>query len=172
MTVPPYVLTVDAGTRDLRAADHLLHTLAAELALPGAVFGCTHLVRGDRPRVVVSLTLPTEPLTRTARERLTARGHDVTPGAPDPRGRAVLYPGAASLTGTLTVAEVLARSAIDRVTALGSPGQPAPRERLVTRNHVRPQWQDGELVLTVMPAAGGVLVPFEVPEPTPCCADH
>ena len=38
--------------------------------------------------------------------------------------------------------------------------------------HVHPQWQDGELVLTLMPAVGGVLVPFEVPDPTPCCADH
>lgn len=42
----------------------------------------------------------------------------------------------------------------------------------MTRDHVRPQWQDGELVLTLMPAVGGVLVPFEVPDPTPCCADH
>ncbi|MFF1320322.1 hypothetical protein ACFVZZ_12970, partial [Streptomyces chartreusis] len=64
----PYVLTVDAGVRDLRAADHLLHTLAAELALPEGVFGCTHLVRGERPRVALSLALPSEPLLRTAQE--------------------------------------------------------------------------------------------------------
>ncbi|MEU7298253.1 hypothetical protein AB0A76_34535 [Streptomyces exfoliatus] len=30
----------------------------------------------------------------------------------------------------------------------------------------------GELVLAAMPAAGGVLVPFEMPDPTPSCADH
>ncbi|WP_189780693.1 hypothetical protein [Streptomyces capitiformicae] len=165
-------LTVDTGVRDLRAADHLLHTLAAELALPEDAFGCTHLVRGDRPRVALSLAFPSEPLLRTAQERLTARGYEVTPGVPDPMGRAVLYPGVSSLTGTLTIAELLSRSAIARVTVLGSPGQPAPDTELVTRDHVRPHWHDGELVLTAMPAVGGTLVPFEVPDPTPCCADH
>ncbi|MFJ9745260.1 hypothetical protein [Streptomyces chartreusis] len=170
--VTPYFLTVDAGVRDLRAADHLLHALAAELALPEGVFGCTHLVRGERPRVALSLALPSEPLLRTAQERLTAGGHEVAPGAPDTVGRAVLYPGVSTLTGTLTIAEVLSRSAIDRVTVLGTPAGPAPDTPLVTRDHVRPQWQHGELVLTAMPAIGGTLVPFEVPEPTPCCADH
>lgn len=87
--VTPHVLTVDAGIKDLRAADHLLHALAAELALPEGAFGCTHLVRGDRPRVALSLTLPSQPLLRTAQERLTGQGYEVTGGAPDaawPRG--------------------------------------------------------------------------------------
>ncbi|MGW0846711.1 hypothetical protein ACWD26_42645 [Streptomyces sp. NPDC002787] len=167
-----YALTVDAGVRDLRAADHLLQTLAAELALPEDTFGCTHLVRGNRPRVALSLAVPSEPLLSTVQERLTARDHEVTPGVPDPTGRAVLYPGASSLTGTLTIADVLDRSAISRVTVLGTPTQPSPHTLLMTQNHVRPYWHDGELVLTVMPAVGGTLVPFEVPEPTPCCADH
>jgi hypothetical protein len=170
--VSPYALTVDAGVRDLRAADHLLHTLAAELALPEGAFGCTHLLRGDRPRVALSFTFPTEPLLCTARERLTAGEYDVTPGVPDAVGRAVIYPGVFALTGTLTIAELLAASAIDRVTVLGAAGQPAPDTCLVTWSHVRPQWQDAELVLTAMPAVGGTLVPFEVPAPTPCCADH
>ncbi|MFI6931055.1 hypothetical protein [Streptomyces sp. NPDC050287] len=169
-----YALTVDTGVRDLRAADHLLHTLAAELDLPDGVFGCTHLVRGDRPRVALSFTLPSEPLLRTALDRLTALEYDVSPGVPDACGRAVIYPGVTALTGTLTIAELLARSAIERVTVLGTAGQPASGTRLVTRDHVRPQWQDddGALVLTAMPAVGGTLVPFEVPDPTPCCADH
>ncbi|KAA0941488.1 hypothetical protein [Streptomyces apricus] len=168
-----HALTVDAGAqvRDLRAADHLLHALAAELDLPEDAFGCTHLVRDDRPRVVLSFAFPSEPLLGLARERLTAGGHAVSPGLPDAVGRAVLYPGVAALTGTVTVAEVLARSAIDRVTVLGG-GDPAPEARLVTREHVRPLWQDGGLVLSAMPAVGGTLVPFEVPDPTPCCADH
>ncbi|MFF3499643.1 hypothetical protein [Streptomyces sp. NPDC003247] len=167
-----YVLTVDAGPRDLRAADHLLHTLATELALDGGVFGCTHLVRGDRPRVSVSLALPTEAAAATVRGQLADRGYEPADGAPDPVGRAVLYPGADALRGTMTVAEVLSVSAIDRVTVLGAAERPAPDARLVTRDHVRPQWHDGELVLTAMPAVGGTLVPFEVPDPTPCCADH
>ncbi|ANS68875.1 hypothetical protein SLINC_6651 [Streptomyces lincolnensis] len=168
-----YALTVDAGIRDLRAADHLLHTLAAELALPEGAFGCTHLVRGDRPRVALSFTLPSEPLLSTVRERLAAAGYDSTPGVPDAAGRAVVYPGVSALTGTVTIADVLTRSAIDRVAVLGGPGDPAPGTRLVTWDHVRPQWQyDGTLLLTAMPAVGDTLVPFEVPAPTPCCADH
>lgn len=168
----PYVLGIDTDATTLREADHLLQALGAELALPEGVFGCTHLVRDGRPRVALSLAAEAEPVLRTARDRLTARGHEVRDGAWDETGRAVLYPGAAALTGTLTVAELLARSAIDRVTVLGTPHEPAPDTRLVTRDHVRPHWQDGRLVLAAMPAAGGTLVPFEDPDPTPCCAGH
>ncbi|MFD5517885.1 hypothetical protein [Streptomyces sp. NPDC127066] len=87
-------------------------------------------------------------------------------------GRAVLYPGVDALTGVLTVARLLEVSAVDQVTVLGSPEGAAGEARLVTRDHVRPEWRDGRLVLAAMPAAGGTLVPFEVPDPTPCCADH
>ncbi|WP_030179043.1 hypothetical protein [Streptomyces violaceorubidus] len=174
MTPPtaPYVLGIDTGASTLREADHLLQALAAELALPEDVFGCTHLVRDGRPRVALSLTAEAEPVLRTARDRLTARGHEVRDGTWDETGRAVLFPGADALTGTLTLAELLARSAIDRVTVLGTREEPDPDTPLVTRNHVRPHWQDGRLVLAAMPAVGGTLVPFEDPAPTPCCADH
>ncbi|MFD5280831.1 hypothetical protein [Streptomyces rubrogriseus] len=174
MTPPraPYVLGIDTDVTTLREADHLLQALAAELALAEGVFGCTHLVRDGRPRVALSLAAEAEPVLRTARDRLTARGHEVRDGTWDETGRAVLFPGAAALTGTLTLGELLARSAVDRVTVLGTPDEPSPDTRLVTRNHVRPHWQDGRLVLAAMPAAGGTLVPFEDPDPTPCCADH
>ncbi|AIJ12496.1 hypothetical protein ACN6LC_002204 [Streptomyces violaceoruber] len=174
MTPPaaPYVLGIDTDATTLREADHLLQALAAELDLPEGVFGCTHLVRDGRPRVALSLAAEAEPVLRTARDRLTARGHEVRDGTWDESGRAVLFPGAAALTGTLTLAELLARSAVDRVTVLGTPDEPSPDTRLVTRNHVRPHWQDGRLVLAAMPAVGGTLVPFEDPDPTPCCADH
>lgn len=172
---PPYAIGVDTDATTLREADHLLQAFAAELGLPEGVFGCTHLVRDGRPRVALSLAADaagTEPVLRAARDRLTEQGYEVSAGAPDAVGRAVLYPGAGALTGTLTLAELLTRSAIDRVTVLGTPGEPAPDTLLVTRDHVRPQWQDGRLVLAAMPAAGGTLVPFEDPDPTPCCADH
>ncbi|WP_369180403.1 hypothetical protein [Streptomyces mutabilis] len=172
---PPYAIGVDTDATTLREADHLLQALAAELDLPEGAFGCTHLVRDGRPRVALSLAADaagTEPVLRAARDRLTEQGYEVSACAPDAVGRAVLYPGAGALTGTLTLAELLSRSAIDRVTVLGTPGEPAPATLLVTRDHVRPQWQDGRLVLAAMPAAGGTLVPFEDPDPTPCCADH
>jgi len=83
----------------------------------------------------------------------------------------VHYPGVASLVQTLTVQEVLERSAVDRVRVLTA-GDAPPDARIVTRGHVRPTWVDGELVLLTQPALGGTLVPFESPTPTPCCTDH
>jgi hypothetical protein len=113
---------------------------------PRPAFAGTRLVRSPRPHVVVTLE-----------------------AVPD--GRAVIFPGADELTGVLPVASVLALSAIDRIEILG--GGPADPETLLdTNDFVRPQWRDGELVLTVMPAAGGRLVPFETRNPTPCCAAH
>jgi hypothetical protein len=86
-------------------------------------------------------------------------------------GRAVVFPGSAELTGTMTVADALAGSGIDRIEVLG--GEPAASEaELDTGDFVRPLWRDGALVLTVMPAAGGRLVPFETRNPTPCCESH
>ena len=86
-------------------------------------------------------------------------------------GRAVVFPGSRDLVGTTTVADVLQCSAIDRVQVLGA-AVAAPQTVLVTRDFVRPRWTGGELVLHAQPAAGGVLVPFESPDPTPCCAAH
>ncbi|WP_433307965.1 hypothetical protein ACQP2F_07780 [Actinoplanes sp. CA-030573] len=86
-------------------------------------------------------------------------------------GRAVIFPGWRDLTGTLTTAEVLELSAIDKVEVLGS-GPADPSARIDTGGFVRPQYRLGELVLTTTPAAGGLLVPFETRDPTPCCANH
>jgi hypothetical protein len=87
-------------------------------------------------------------------------------------GRAVVFPGAESLTGIRTIGEVLANSAIERVVVLGGGGEPPAEQELDTRDFVRPQWMDGRLTLVTQPARDGRLVPFESPTPTPCCADH
>ena len=113
---------------------------------PAPAVACTHLRQSPHPHVAVTL--------------------DAAAG-----GRAVRFPGVDALVGTLRVAEVLASSAIDRIEVLG--GTPAAELALLdTQDYVRPQWRDGDLVLTVMPAAGGRLVPFETRNPTPCCASH
>jgi hypothetical protein len=179
---PHVVIGVDAGSATLRDADHLIQRLAAELALSEGVFGCTHLIRTGQPRVALSLALPDETAAARAREHLareypgtgtdTARtaaaGHRARTA-----GRAVLFPGARAMAAaTPTVAELLAHSAIDAVSVLGSPGPPDGALRLVTRGHIRPEWRSGRLVLAAVPAAGGTLAPFEVPNPTPCCGDH
>ena len=100
-------------------------------------------------------------------------GGGVQVGFEDPpeRARAVVFPGVEALVGILTVDEVLAQSAIERVTLLGG-GTPPPDQPVDTRDFVRPLWMDGTWTLVVQPAEGGRLVPFESPNPTPCCADH
>ncbi|MCQ4210848.1 hypothetical protein [Streptomyces longispororuber] len=173
MTPPPYAIGIDTEVTRLRDADRLLLELMAELDLPDSVFGCTHLVRdGGRPRVALSLAAGERAVVDAARAGLAGRGHAVTDGAWDAAGRAVVFPGVAALTGTLTVAELVGRSAIAGVRVLGTAAAPEPDTVLVTREFVRPQWEDGALVLAAMPAVGGTLVPFEDPDPTPCCADH
>jgi hypothetical protein len=87
-------------------------------------------------------------------------------------GRAVRFPGVDVLTGRLPVTEVLARTAIDEVVVLGGPPAPAAGTVLDTRDFVRPEWSDGRLTLLVLPAGAGLVAPFEVPCPTPCCATH
>ena len=153
-------VAVSLGHRDLDAAEHWIRRLD-----PAPELACTHLVREPYPHVAITLvttaTYPTAPeLAAGARAAAADRG-----------GRAVVYPGVHRLVGTLTVAEVLAAGAIDRVEVLG--GGPAdPAALLDTRDFVRPQFRDGELVLVTTPAAGGRLVPFETRHPTPCCAAH
>lgn len=86
------------------------------------------------------------------------------------RGRVLRFPGWSRLVGEVTVEQVLA-SAIDRVVVLAGV-EPVGTTRLVTRDFVVPRWEVGQLVLHTQPNRGGTLVPFETPNPTPCCQDH
>jgi hypothetical protein len=154
------IVGVSLGHATLAEADHWIRSLT-----PPPVLACTHLVSEPYPHVAVSL--------------LTARRFDTAPelaGAASAAeagkfGRAVRYPGVERLTGALTVSEILQRSSIARVEVLGG-GQAAPETIVETGDFVRPQFRNGELVLVTAPAAGGVLVPFETRDPTPCCVDH
>ena len=47
-----------------------------------------------------------------------------------------------------------------------------PAAMLLTRDFCRPVYEAGALVLHVLPAGPGRVAPFEVPNPTPCCAAH
>ncbi|MFF4896321.1 hypothetical protein [Streptomyces sp. NPDC001068] len=186
------VIGVDAGTATLREADHLIHELLDRPALSEDVFACTHLHRGDERRgTAVSLVVP-DPDTawRELRAALPegaglvlgelTHGPDAAvdsarraAAAPPASGRAVVYPGVRHLTGTVTAGAVLDGTAVERLVVLGAPAAELPREaRILTQDHVRPEWREGVLTLVLVPAAGGLLAPFEVPNPTPCCADH
>jgi hypothetical protein len=156
----------DLGHRDTVAAEHWL---AAVPGGPGLV-ACTHFVTGERPRVVVTLAgvdltvfpPPERSEAATAAEKNHADGHS---------GRAVRFPGVRDLTGIMPVADLLSLSSIDAVRVIG--GDPATPGTLIdTRDFVRPQWENGSLVLVATPAPLGRIAPFEVPDPTPCCANH
>jgi hypothetical protein len=192
------VIGVDAGTVSLRQADHLVHDLMDRLGLPPTTVACTHLIRtDDRRGTAVALALPDRAAAEAAWRHLTAWEEPDVGAALGDRvhgpagasrtaalaaaehasrqgGRAVVYPGVNRLTGTVTVAGLLAETAIDQVTVVGTPSAdgPDPATPVLTRDHVRPEWRDGRLTLALAPAAGGALAPFEVPDPTPCCADQ
>ncbi|MFD1117072.1 hypothetical protein [Sphaerisporangium aureirubrum] len=183
------ILGLDTGSRTLTEAEHLLHDLVKGLGLPAGTVACTHFVRTAEgpPHVACSVTVPDapDPAALPGGAGTALGGHRSGPAAlPEGAaraaaahtagtgGRLVLFPGRDELTGTLGVADVVARSGIDRVVVLAQTEDPAPGTPLVTNDHVRPQWRDGEVVLFAMPAAGGRLMPAEVPDPTPCCADH
>ena len=186
------VIGVDAGTTTLRGADHLIRDLRTTLALPPGTVACTHLIRTEGRRgTAVSLALPEKGSAEDAWRRLTAtemgaalddRRHGPAETAAlaaaehtaRRSGRAVLFPGSDQLTGTVTVADLLQLTSVDGVFVVGATSgeAPDPVTPVLTQDHVRPEWREGRLVLALVPAVGNTLAPFEVPNPTPCCADH
>ncbi|QFZ19426.1 hypothetical protein [Saccharothrix syringae] len=96
-----------------------------------------------------------------------ALGGPVTAVSSPVLDRCVRFPGQSVLTGTHAVGEVVASSAIDRVVGVGVPV--SPTDLVETRGFLRPVHRDGELVLLVEPAVGGVLRPLESEAPHECC---
>ncbi|MDT4950201.1 MAG: hypothetical protein QOJ37_2796 [Pseudonocardiales bacterium] len=144
--LPHVALTVDAVSIGQRAADlTTLDDLGAGLWTDGGSCGSADLVGGAEQAV-----------------KAYRSGHG---------GRAVCFAGSDAVPPEVTVAELLAGTAIDAVAVL-SGGDIDPATVVLTRGHLRPTWTAGRLVLAVERAAGGRLVPFETPTPTPCCADH
>ncbi|GII52340.1 hypothetical protein Pth03_07290 [Planotetraspora thailandica] len=179
------ILGLDSGSRTVAEAEHLLHTVVEALGLPEDTVGCTHFVRTDTPHVACSLTvsgrvdldaLPAG-VSASLGESRTGSGADGAALAAEEHesragGRVVLFPGRDALVGTLTVGEMLERSVIDQVLVLAHAEPPSGDMTVATNDHVRPVWQNGLMTLLTMPAVGGRLMPAEVPNPTPCCADH
>jgi hypothetical protein len=142
------VLSFEGGWKTTRDAEQAFPDAAAD-AGRRIRLACTHFAPADE--VVVSTQAePLEPLEG---------------------GRAFLFPGSEALTGRMQVAELLAATAIERVVALGGRELGAD-DVLDTQGFVRPTFVGGSLVLQARPGIGGVFVPFEQPNPTPCCADH
>lgn len=126
------------------------------------------------PDGAVVLTGPGLPDGLQAGAEPTARGGAwaaVAAAASRTSGRLVLFPGHERLTGSLTVAEVLAVGGVDEVHVLGGGTLPG-RTVVDTRGFVRPRLEGGRVRLLVQPAADGVMVPFERADPHRCCEDH
>ncbi|ETK35190.1 hypothetical protein [Microbispora sp. ATCC PTA-5024] len=179
------ILGVDGGSRTVPEAERLLHAVAEALGLPDDVVACTHFVRTGLPHVACSVAVPGPVDLGALPEGVSAALGDSRTGpeaegaaraaaehAGRLSGRVVLFPGRDALVGSLTVGDLLECSAVERVLVLAQPDPPDAAAVVNTRDHVRPVWRDGLMTLLTMPAAGGLLMPAEVPDPTPCCADH
>ena len=98
----------------------------------------------------------------------------VTAAYPDllPEGaRLFRFPGSDGLPDELTVAALVATTAVEDVAALGGTAVLADQV-LRTQAFLRPVLTGGRVRLQVRPGAGATLLAFEQPRPTSCCADH
>jgi len=182
------VVGLDAGWQDRAEAEHVLGR-ASDLC-GNVVLACTHVLDGhwtgslqlsgpapDPGLLARSVGAAVTTLTAAAR---SSAGPDEWAGraaraaaAMSTRsgGRAVVFPGQENLVGEVDTDAVPILSAITEV--VGIAGTPTAGTRLITRDHVRPVLLGGQLVLQVRPfGAGSAVAPFEVPNPTPCCATH
>jgi hypothetical protein len=189
------IVAIDADSRDTAEADHLLYELLDAVDQP--VVACTHMVSGgDRPHVAVSLMSAADLADEV---RYHFADHNVglaitRPGASEPElagpshlvrgayvaaveaalgtaGRVVRWPGHEQARGIRTAKELRTRCGIDQLEAVG--GLAITDDTLVdTRDFLRPIRRDGRLLLQLQPAAGDLLIPFELQHQQKCCADH
>ena len=185
--VGPVVLGFAAGHTERAELEQVLAEVVQRYG--PVVLACTHIVDG-RWAGSVQLAGPAPDAARLANELGVALAvspsssgaagdHAWRSGAEQAadrmrtrsEGRAVIFPGQDRLVGQVPVDDVPGLSAIDAV--VGIAGTPTAGATLVTREFVRPVLLGGRLVLEVRPiGADGAVAPFEVPNPTPCCADH
>ncbi len=179
---------VDAGQRDRSELEHLLGR--AVQACGPAVLVCTHLVDGHwagslqlsgpapgagplSDALGAAVTVRTGAATTTAgpREWATGAAQAVAELSGRTAGRAVVFGGQQNLVGVVDTDTVPVLSAVNEV--VGIAGTPTAGTRLVTQDFVRPVLLGGRLVLQVRPIGpDGDVAPFEVPNPTACCAAH
>jgi hypothetical protein len=175
---------LDGGWTTTREAEHALHDAVARLGLR-PVTACTQfLTEPGRVAVTVELEAPVPsglmidvagrpPAAHPgpAAAAVLALHPALTAHREGSAGRAFIFPGSDELAGVLRVGELLARTAIQGVLLMG--GVPVSLQAdLDPQGFVRPIFRGGRLVLLTRPGLGGLVVPFEQPNPTPCCAAH
>ena len=187
---PGAVVGIDAGCRSRDEVEHLIGRAVSLLAEP--VLACTHIVRTPAPHWAAAIRstgpLPTAADLSAALDDAAVcvlrAGAAVVAGAASGRvgaelaaadllagraARAVFFEGQDRLPDVVPVDDLPGLCAIDEIVGLA--GTPVAGQLLHTRGLVRPELVDGRLVLLVRPY-GDDLAPFEVPNPTPCCAAH
>jgi hypothetical protein len=184
-------LAISTPARTFERLEHDLHE--ARIPLDAALFACTHVVDQRGPRLAASLRmgqllpeaiddLEAKCLDRNFAAVMSAASLVYEVGPRDGcawaraaielaragrEGRAIRFRGQRSLTGARSVAEILERSDIERVEGLGQKVEAG--SIVVTRDHLRPVFTNGELVLYVTPLAAGRFQPFESAAPYRCC---
>lgn len=183
------VVGLDAGSTSRDQIEHLISRAMALLS--GPVMACTHIVRTPSPHWAASICFTGAPPAAAGLSAALdgaavyvpaggaavagqAAGHGGAEQAAAEllagrAGRVVVFEGHDRLPDVVAVDELPALCAIDEIVGLA--GTPVAGRLLHTRGFVRPELVDGRLVLLVRPY-GDDLAPFEVPEPTPCCAAH
>lgn len=193
------IVALDNHSADVRAAEHLLHDALRRLGhpVPASAQGsdsllvcCTHVVPDSKVAVTLSWLAPSPEDVLGRLDGLDAGLVASWPGLAEPvergsaqgafvalaaravgSGRVARFPGQGALRGRLTVDELVRRSAVDAVEAIG--GLDLTGSSVIdTLDFVRPELRNGRVVLAVQPAAGGVLIPFEAEVQLSCCTDH
>ena len=172
-------IALDEGWTTTTQAEHATFDQVSVLGLR-AVLACTHFLPssgGRPPRVAVTLQAaePGDDPVLGQVATLRSAGEDLDPllaaHVTGRSGRAFVFPGMAALDRIVTVETLVSTSAVDDVVTLGGTAARST-DRIDTQNFLRPEFTAGRLVLRTRPSVGVDLVPFEQPNPTPCCASH
>ena len=132
-----------------------------------AEHGWLHGCERSEPEWAATVFVPAAVFGRAEVAVVTAAGARALPHD----ARVFSFPGQEDLPEEPTVAQLLADTVVDEVVALGN--QPVEPDQVVrTQRFLRPIVTATGLLLLVRPGRGSVLLPFEQPNPTPCCLDH
>lgn len=118
------------------------------------------------PAGVDGATITLGPAQLVAGARLAA-----AEGSQRTAGRLFRFPGQSAARGRLTARDLRAHAGIDLIEGIG--GTPVHDDSVIdTLNFIRPVWRSANSVLLVQPAAGDLLVPFELEHQQKCCSNH
>jgi hypothetical protein len=180
------VIGIDTGHHDRAACEHQALDLADRLGAAtfisihivtepephyGAVIevsGSLDIVRGELTDVIDNVVIATN---SEEIDSFHPAGSIALAHRSRRSGRVIRFPGQETLVDTVALSDITDRTAVEGLVSLG--GSPGEDATLRTQNFVRPEFAAGRLVLVIQPFDGlNEFVPFEQPNPHPCCANH